>query len=109
MRAPALMRPEFAYLELMLYSKEMNKVIMIAFITCVILFIIAVFLSPMVDIQPSALRAQLWLSLIVAMFTLAIQIVICLLPVPASIVPQNGGQKYQRLVDLAGLTCCLLC
>ena len=38
----------------MLYSVEMNRIFTIVLVACVILFIVAIFISPLVDIQPTA-------------------------------------------------------
>ena len=82
---------------------------MIAFVGCVILFIVAIFISPMVDIQPSALRAQQWLSFLIAMFSLAVQFVVCLVKFPITIRPRNCDIQTQARVCVADLACCLLC
>ena len=92
-----------------LYSGPMNRILTIAFVACVILFIIAILISPVVDLQPSALRAQQWLTLIVAMFSLAVQLVICLLTIPSAIGPPRSDTECERRACLADLGCCLRC
>jgi len=82
---------------------------MIVLVACVILFILAIFISPAVDIEPSALRAQQWLSLIVAMISLAVQIIVCLVTVPLTISPPICEISAQHRVCVAELSCCLLC
>lgn len=83
--------------------------IKVALVACIILFIIAIFVSPTVDLLPSALRAQQWLSLIVAMFFLAAHLLICILKVPGAIGPPAFNMRSQQRVCLADLGCCLLC
>lgn len=61
----------------MLYSLSMNRALIIALVACVILFILAVLIAPTIDLEPSALRAQQWLSLITTMFSLAALFKIC--------------------------------
>jgi hypothetical protein len=63
----------------------------------------------MADIQPSALRAQQWLIFIFAMISLAVQFVICLYKVPASIIEPRCDARRQQRICLADLACCLLC
>ena len=92
-----------------LYSGTMKRMVRIALVACVILFILAIFISPMVDIQPSALRAQQWLSFIVAMISLDVQIIVCLLTVPLTISPPICEMPVQHRVCVAELSCCLLC
>lgn len=93
----------------MLYSGGMNRIFAIVLVACVILFIIAIFISPLVDIQPTALRAQQWLCLILAMFSFSVQIVVCLLPAFAGIgLTSSDAQSLQR-VCVVDVPCCLLC
>jgi hypothetical protein len=78
-------------------------------VACVILFIVAIFISPLVDIQPTALRAQQWLNLILAMFSLSVQIVVCLLSALAGLaLTSSDAQSLQRVRDV-DVPCCLLC
>ena len=93
----------------MLYSGPMNRILSFALVACMILFIIAILISPVVDLQPSALRAQQWLILIVAMFSLAVQLVICLLKLPVAIGPPCSDIDSDQRVCLADLACCLRC
>ena len=87
----------------------MNRILTIALIGFVILIIIAIFISPLVDVPPSALRVQQWLSFIVAMFSFAAQLVVCFLPLPATIGPPNCDVQFQERVCVADLACCLIC
>jgi hypothetical protein len=87
----------------------MKRILTIALVACVILFIIAILISPVVDLQPSALRAQQWLTLVVAMFSLAVQLVICLLKIPSAIGPPRSYTECEQRVCLADLGCCLRC
>ena len=87
----------------------MNRILIIALVAFVILFILAIFISPVVDIQPSALRAQLWLSFIVAMISFAVQILVCLLKDPLAIGAPMCEMPVQHRVCVAELSCCLLC
>jgi Ni,Fe-hydrogenase I cytochrome b subunit len=93
----------------MLYSRSMNKVLTIAVVACVILFIITVFISPMVDMQPSALRAQQWLSFIFAIFAMVLSFVVRFELVPALAGPRTSAVPGERRAKFADLTCCLLC
>ena len=98
-----------ADMQRMLYSGAMNRTLAVAVVVCVILFILAVLISPLVDIQPSALRAQQWLILITAMFSLAGLCVIRIMEVPATSDPVDRDKACKPLPRLADLTCCLLC
>jgi len=51
-----------------------------ALVVCVILFILTVFISPIVDLQPTALRALQWVSFMIAMLASGMQIVAGILP-----------------------------
>lgn len=89
----------------------MNRILIIAVVACVILFVLAVLIAPTIDLQPSALRAQQWLNLIAAMFSLAglfeicIQIVMC----PSmSDAPESLSQPPLQTSSFE-LSCCLLC
>ncbi len=87
----------------------MNRIFTIVLVACVILFIIAIFISPLVDVQPTALRAQQWLTLILAMFSLSVQIVVCLLSAFVGLgLASSDAQSLQR-VSVVDVPCCLLC
>jgi hypothetical protein len=92
-----------------LYSGTMNRILAIALVACVILFILAIFISPIVDIQPSALRAQQWLSFIVAMISFAVQMIVCLLKSPLTISRPTCERPAPHRVWVAELSYCLLC
>jgi hypothetical protein len=79
-------------------------------VVCVILFILAIFISPVIDLLPSALRAQQWLCLIAAMFSLAALLLVCILKIPTADIgsPDYDVQCLQRAC-LADLDCCLRC
>ena len=94
---------------MVLYSRTMSKIVTIALVIVVILFIAAIFVSPLVDIQPTALRAQQWLSLILAMFSFSVQIVVCLLPASICILLTTSDARWLRRVCLVDVPCCLLC
>jgi hypothetical protein len=96
-------------IESVLYSVTMKKIATITLVACVILLIVAVFISPIVDIQPSALRAQQWLILVVAMFSLALLVTICLVRIPGTIGPPICEVHRRQLPCIADLACCLLC
>jgi hypothetical protein len=87
----------------------MKRIFRIAFLVCLILFILAIFISPVVDSQPSALRAQQWLSIIVAMFSFALQLVIFILKISVRPGTSHEDAKYRPRVAPPDLTCCLLC
>jgi hypothetical protein len=89
--------------------RAMNRIVTIALVACVILFVVAVFISPFVDIQPTALRAQQWLSLILAMFSFSLQIIVCLLPAFVGIALTSSDAQSLRRVCLMDVPCCLLC
>ncbi len=93
----------------MLYSCAMNRMVTIALVVVVILFIVAIFISPFVDLQPTALRAQQWLSLILAMFSLSVQVVVCLLTAFVGIELTSSDTECLRRVCLVDVPCCLLC
>jgi len=87
----------------------MNRVVGIAVVACLILLILAIFISPVVDSLPSALRAQQWLTLLVAMFSFALQLIISILKLSLCIGPsQECGKRRLRMAP-PDLTCCLLC
>ena len=77
--------PDSGKTERMLYSLSMNRALIIALVACVILFILAVLIAPTIDLEPSALRAQQWLSLITTMFSLAALFKICFQIMTASV------------------------
>ena len=87
----------------------MNRILTIAIVVCVILFVLAMFISPMVDIQPSALRAQQWLSFIVGLISLVVQMLVCLVKIPLSIGPASCERQVLQRVRAAELSCCLIC
>jgi hypothetical protein len=93
-----------------LYSGTMNRVLIIAVVAFVILFVVAVLLAPTVDLQPSALRAQQWLSLIFAMFSLAALFEICLqiVAVPIMFGAGSGGDEPAGQLAASDL-CCMRC
>ncbi|MGC1420948.1 MAG: hypothetical protein WA354_04405 [Terracidiphilus sp.] len=87
----------------------MNRIVTIALVVIVILFIIAIFISPLVDVLPTALRAQQWLSLILAMFSFSVQIIVCVLPAFVAIALTSSDAQRLRRVCLVDVPCCLLC
>jgi len=94
-----------------LYSGTMNRVLIVAMVACVILFVLAVLIAPTIDLQPSALRAQQWLNLIAAMFSLAGLFEICihfLMPLSTSNASEQLSQPPMQVSSLE-LSCCLLC
>ncbi len=93
----------------MLYFWTMNRIVTIALVVVVILFIVAIFISPFVDLQPTALRAQQWLSLILAMFSFSVQIIVCLLSAFVGITLTSSDAECLRRVFLVDVPCCLLC
>jgi hypothetical protein len=93
----------------MLYSGAMSRIVTCALVVVVILFIAAILISPLVDIPPSALRAQQWLSFILAMFSFSVQIIVCLLPPLISILLASGDAQCLRRVLRDDVPCCLLC
>jgi hypothetical protein len=89
----------------------MNRILIVALVACMVLFILAVLIAPTVDLQPSALRAQQWSIAIAAMFSIAglFQIFLQIVMVPAIIGPALFvGESPQRVSSL-DLSCCLLC
>jgi hypothetical protein len=88
----------------------MNRVFKIALVLCLILFILAIFISPVLDLLPSALRVQQWLCLIAAMFSLAALLSVCILKIRTPDIgsPDRDEQCLQRTC-LADLDCCLRC
>lgn len=94
----------------MLYSGTVNRVLIIAVVACVILFVVAVLIAPTINLEPSALRAQQWLSFIFAMFSLAALFEICLqiAAVPIMIGTVSGaGQPAAHIAssDLCSMRC----
>ncbi|MBS1804377.1 MAG: hypothetical protein JST28_13505 [Acidobacteria bacterium] len=89
----------------------MNRILIVALVACVILFILAVLIAPTVDLQPSALRAQQWLTLIVAMFSIAWLFEMCLqiIMVPAIVGRAMCVNEPPQQVSCLDLSCCLLC
>jgi hypothetical protein len=87
----------------------MNRIVTIALVASIILFIVVIFISPTVDVQPTALRAQQWLSLILTLFSFSVQIVVCLLPVLVSIDLAGGDVQRLQRVCVDEVDCCLLC
>ena len=88
----------------------MNRVLIIAVVACVILFIVAVLLAPTIDLEPSALRAQQWLSLIFAMFSLAALFEICLRIVAVPIMMRSGSTDSDPAAQIASCNlCCMRC
>jgi hypothetical protein len=87
----------------------MNRIVGIAVVVFLILLISAIFISPIVDIQPSALRAQQWLSFIVAMFSLALQLILFMLKITLRVGPSLADDKVRLRINTPDLTCCLLC
>jgi hypothetical protein len=87
----------------------MNRVLAIAVVACVILFIVVIFTSPMVDLEPTALRAQQWLSFMVAMFSLAALLVLCFFEPSATAEFQECLIPDQVPIPPADRSCCLLC
>jgi hypothetical protein len=49
------------------------------------------------------------LSFIIAMFSVGLQIVLCMFLLPASIGPPSRNRVCPRQADVADITCCLLC
>ena len=94
-----------------LYSGTMNRMLIIAVVACVILFVVAVLIAPTLDLQPSALRAQQWLSLIAALFSVAGLFEICfqILMVPTTIGPPLSVSEPRQQVSLLDQSCFLLC
>ena len=94
-----------------LYSVTMNRMLIIAVVACVILFVAAVLIAPTLDLQPSALRAQQWLSFIAAMFSIAGLFKICfqVLMVPTMIGPPRPVSDPRQQVPSLDLSGCLLC
>lgn len=88
----------------------MNRVLIIAVVACVILFVLAVLLAPTIDLEPSALRAQQWLTLIFAMFSLAALFEICLqiTAVPSMIGTVSGAGHPAATIASCDL-CCMRC
>jgi hypothetical protein len=93
----------------MLYFDSMNRIWKIALVGIVILLVLFIFVSPSVDLQPTALRAQLWLSLIVAMFSLASLFSVFLMNVETMVVPPGVADQHPQRSYFADLSCCLLC
>lgn len=89
--------------------RSMNKVLTIAIVACVILFIVTVFISPIADIQPSALRAQQWLSFIFAIFAMVLSLVVRFKLVLAFAGTRICAVPREQRVKFADLACCLLC
>jgi len=87
----------------------MNRIVGITVVICLILLILAIFISPVVDSLPSALRAQQWLSLIIAMFFFALQLIIFVLKFPLRVAMGYDDSKYRLRLAPPDLTCCLLC
>lgn len=87
----------------------MNRILTIAVVACVILFIILIFTSPVVDLEPTALRAQQWLSFMIAMFSLAALLVLCLFEPSAIAEFKEWGIPDQVPIPPADRCCCLLC
>ena len=93
----------------MLDLRTMNRMFTIAVVACVILLILTIFISPVIDLQPTALRAQQWLSLIFAMFAFALQIIVCVVPVLFCILVPRRNMPFLHQTYSANLTSCLLC
>jgi hypothetical protein len=87
----------------------MNRIVTIALVVVVILFIVTIFITPFIDLQPTALRAQQWLNLILAMFSFSVQIIVCLLPAFVSIALTGSDAQCLGRVRLVDVPCCLLC
>ena len=87
----------------------MKKAFTVALVAFAILLILAIFISPMIDLEPTALRAQQWLTLIVAMFSIAELLFVCLVRVPGTIGPPRRDVQFQQQSRAADLACCLLC
>lgn len=87
----------------------MNRILGIAVVICLILLILAIFISPVIASQPSALRAQQWLSHIVALFSFALQLVILLLKFSLRIGESDVHEKRCFRRPSPDLTCCLVC
>lgn len=88
----------------------MNRVLAIAVVACVILFVVAVLLAPTIDLEPSALRAQQWLSLIFEMFSLAALFEICLRIVAVPIIIRSGSKESEPAGQIASCDlCCMRC
>jgi hypothetical protein len=95
----------------MLYSGTMNRMLIVAVVACVILFVLAVLIAPTIDLEPSALRAQQWLTLIAAMFSLVGFFGTCLqiMRFPATISRCVGVGEYPQRISSLDLSCPLLC
>jgi len=89
--------------------RAMNRLLAIAVVACVILFIVAVLIAPTLDLQPSALRAQQWLTLLFSMFSLACLFVICLRTMASPFGPPGSDIQRQQGPSLTDMSCCLLC
>ena len=96
--------------EAVLYSGTMNRVLIIAVVACVILFVVAVLLAPTIGLEPSALRAQQWLSLIFAMFSVAALFEVCLQIMAVPIMSRSGSEETEPAAPLASCDlCCMRC
>lgn len=93
----------------MLYFGMMNRIVTIALVAFVILFIVTIFISPLVDLQQTALRAQQWLSLILTMFSFSVQITVCLLTAFVGFALTSSDAQCLGQVRLVDVPCCLLC
>lgn len=94
----------------MLYSGSMNRLLVIAIVVCVILFVVAVLIAPTIDLEPSALRAQQWLSLITAMFSLAALFEICLYIMAGSLIIERASCACNPAEPGASSDlCCMRC
>jgi len=89
--------------------RAMNRLLAIAVVACVILFIVAVLIAPTLDLQPSALRAQQWLTLLFSMFSLACLFVICLCTIACRFGTPGSDIQRQQGPSLTDMSCCLLC
>ena len=87
----------------------MNRLLAFAVVACVILFIVAVLIAPTLDLQPSALRAQQWLTLLFSMFSLACLFVICLCTIACPFGTPGSDIQRQQGPSLTDMSCCLLC
>jgi len=119
--APTTDRRAYAYLPVQCFMptylsnalnailRAMNRLLAIAVVACVILFIVAVLIAPTLDLQPSALRAQQWLTLLFSMFSLACLFVICLCTIACPFGTPGSDIQRQQGPSLTDMSCCLLC
>lgn len=87
----------------------MSKFSTFAIVACLILLIIAIFVAPMVDLQPTALRAQQWLILLVSVFALSLQLVIGFFEFCDTADIKERDIPSQLPIPPADRVCCLLC